>query len=686
MQVGRLIGTLGACAVFLLPAPSAGAQETGDLADLVGREVPGLDDEFAFLQEEDVVFSAAKHQQKVGFSPSAVIVITRREIEESGALTLMELLRRYPAVHVYEFDPMYPTAEIRGSYQVLMLLDGREVNLELYAAPFYSFLPVGLKDIERIEIVLGPNSALYGANAVSAVINVTSRTPGDEFHADLSTAAGSHGSSLIEGILEGGTGPLAGRASLGIDRGLSWMDRDLQSKDILRTHATLRLRIPGGQLIANGGLVTGAGRVFALAGYMDCREIIMAHARADLEIADFKARVYWYGLRTRLDLDLGLVHPDMGVSLGKVPTLEFAGDTVQAEAQYNAELFADNLLIAGMDFRVTSFRSDQLVDGDILEYRLGIFLHDEHRFSERLLLTLGARFDWNNKTEPGTSPRAALVYNPAGEHFLRLSAAMAYRKPSLMETSANFFIDENPAFPEIDELFERKGISNASLQNESLAAVELGYRGALLDRALRLGADFYLGFNRNTIDFASDIRFDQTPLGPRINIAESRLGYGNAGRDINVFGVHFNAEAEPARELTLFLRGDFRHRWVVPGGGRDIWVSRLLSSAGGTLRLPFGLVVHLALVYVGERDNEIRDPVSVLAPPIVATVPVRFYALCALNYKIELGASRVDLGLALFNPFGGRFREETGTRAPDGSNFGGELLGTRAMLTARFRY
>jgi hypothetical protein len=44
------------------------------------------------------------------------------------------------------------------------------------------------------------------------------------------------------------------------------------------------------------------------------------------------------------------------------------------------------------------------------------------------------------------------------------------------------------------------------------------------------------------------------------------------------------------------------------------------------------------------------------------------------------------VGLSLFNPFGGPFREEMGTRAPDGSNYGGEYLGTRAMLTARFRY
>jgi hypothetical protein len=46
----------------------------------------------------------------------------------------------------------------------------------------------------------------------------------------------------------------------------------------------------------------------------------------------------------------------------------------------------------------------------------------------------------------------------------------------------------------------------------------------------------------------------------------------------------------------------------------------------------------------------------------------------------------VDLGLSWFNPFGGSFREQTGTRAADGSNYGGEYIGTRAILMGRIRY
>jgi iron complex outermembrane receptor protein len=137
------------------------------------------------LHIRDRVTVAARHPQPITESPSTVIVITREDIEDSGATSLPDLLRRYPAVHVYVTDPLYPAMMIRGTIRVLVLVDGREVNLELVVAPIYELIPVGLEDIERIEIVLGPNSALYGANAVSAVFNIQTRKPADGLHARI---------------------------------------------------------------------------------------------------------------------------------------------------------------------------------------------------------------------------------------------------------------------------------------------------------------------------------------------------------------------------------------------------------------------------------------------------------------------------------------------------------------------
>ncbi|MFC1655019.1 TonB-dependent receptor plug domain-containing protein, partial [Myxococcota bacterium] len=581
----------------------------------------------------------------------------------------------------------YPPGPYGTTYgRILVLLDGREVNLELFEAPFYAMLPVGLCEIERIEIVLGPNSALYGANAVSAVLNITTRPPGRNFSADACLAGGGQESTILEAQVGGGAGPLSFKASFGLDRQNSWMDRDLLARDVKRAGATLRLDLPGGQATVNGGVVIGAGRFYAMMGYISSEEFVLAHTKADFEMGGFKARAYWYGMRSTLNVELGLVHPDMGLSLGTVPPMDMAGDTAQAEAQYDLELFEDNLLIAGTDFRLTNYRCGQFVDTDIWEYRLGVFVHDEHRFGERLVVTVGARFDYNSRTKPAVSPRAAVVYNLAADHFLRLSGGTAFRKPSLMETSANFRIDANPAFPEIKTLFEQKGISNPDLSNESLTSVELGYRGALFEKALRFGVDSYIGFHRERISFYTYIRFDQTPLGPRINIDGSQVGYDNEGFDTNNFGIAVYIEGDLIEELSLFFRGEYRRRWHIKGDGLDEWMTRVLGAAGGTLRLPFGLRVHLAGVYIGGRVDDVINPVSVLAPRIMGEVPDRFYALFAVNYTHQLGDSRLDLGLSLFNPFGAPFREEMGTVAPDGSNYGGELIGSRAMLTARFRY
>ncbi|MBW1808451.1 MAG: TonB-dependent receptor [Deltaproteobacteria bacterium] len=658
-------------------------------AVLAQEEAFDLEDEFAFLEEEDVVVSAAKHKQQAGFAPAAVIIVTRKEIEESGATTLAEFLRRYPQVDVYEFDPLYPTIEIRGTYRTLMLLDGREVNTEMFVSPFYALLPVSLQEIERIEIVMGPNSALYGANAVSAVINVITRRYHDDFNATVSTAFGELGNTIVDAIMAGKAGPVSLQGSFGVERANSWMVRDSLSKDVVRAYATTRIEIPDGELTLNGGLTLVSGRIFGMIGYLETKDMYLAHTMADLKLGDLKLKAYWYGQRLGLDAELLLIHPDLGIELGTIPTIELTADTTQFEAQYDLELFENNLLIVGADFRYSRHHAEQFVRPTSEETRFGAFFHYEHRFFEKLLVTAGLRLDWNRTNKRPTwalSPRGAIVYNLAANHFLRLSGGSAFRKPSIMETSMDFRIDADPAFPELRTLFEEKGISNENLGNETLATVELGYRGSFLDRALKIGLDAYLGFNRNIIGFTTDVLFEDTGLGPRINVDESDIGYTNEGIDYNLTGVSGNFEANPVDQLTLFLRANYSYLWDKETGDEITSYPRIIIATGGTYRLAFGLTAHLAFVYVDRRLSDLRNPYSILGTPLDIKVPERNYLIGSLNYAFKLGASQVDLGLSFFNLFNGHFREEPGVLRTDGQNYGGEILRRRMMLTARFSY
>ena len=661
-------------------------QEDADYPDLVGvDDQSAVMDEFALLQEQDVVFSAARHRQKTGFSPSAVIVITRKEIDESGAVTLLELLRRYPEVNVFQHDPMYPLADIRGTSRVILLVDGRGVNLEFFQSPFYTAMPAGMNSIERIEIVLGPNSALYGADAIAAVINVVTQKPSGEFQADVELAGGEHGTNIVDGAVQGGVGPVSARLTFGVDQADSWMRRRLHSKRLARVEGSVRLELSGGEILLRGGLLSGSGRFFGGVGYFDFAEYQIPYAQVNLEISDLKVQAVYRGLRTSYDFELGLLDPNLG-ELGRMPHFCTDGDTFQAAAQYDLEPFEGNLLIGGIDGRFTSYREDEFVNPDVQEYRLGVFVHDEQRFADKVLVTLGARFDYNSISDPAVSPRAAVVYNPAGEHFLRLSAGMAFRKPTLLESSVNFHIVANPAFPEVSEIFEKYGPSNPDLNNEKIMMVEAGYRGALLDGALRLGADAYFGSTWDNIVFGSYVHIEDTPFGPRIVPEESRVRYDNTGHDDMLIGVNAGATWDPDESLSLFLKGEFRHGWLTKDNSRNPWVVKLQAVAGGTLRTDSGFTLHLAGVYTGSRGRTIRNPQSIMLPDIPSEAPPRFYLLSAAGYAFNLGDSRVDLGLSLFNPFSGRMREQTGTRAADGSNYGGELVGRRVMLSARVRY
>ena len=221
---------------------------------------------------------------------------------------------------------------------------------------------------------------------------------------------------------------------------------------------------------------------------------------------------------------------------------------------------------------------------------------------------------------------------------------------------------------------------------EIITAVEAGYRGALLDRALRLGADVYLGMNREAINFVNDVRFRPPPFNMQIDLTNSKIGYANLGRDTNIVGAHFSIEGEPLDELTLFLRGNLRHGWYTEDNSASEVFPRILGTLGGILRLPAGVVVHLTAVYVGSRFFHVRNPESSLAPTVNVDIPARTYLLAAVTYRLPLGPAKLHLGFNFFNPFGGHFREAQGVITSLGECYGGEVLGTRALFTARITY
>ena len=137
---------------------------------------------FEGMFDEPVTMSATGKPERVSETPVTMDVITQDDIRRSGARDIPTLLKRLPGVDVYQGSPGTSEVSMGGFIQVIgsrvmVLLNGRQIYLGSFGEVFWSSLPVELHEIRQIEVIRGPQSALYGFNAVDGVINIVTFDP-----------------------------------------------------------------------------------------------------------------------------------------------------------------------------------------------------------------------------------------------------------------------------------------------------------------------------------------------------------------------------------------------------------------------------------------------------------------------------------------------------------------------------
>lgn len=130
------------------------------------------------------VTSVSKKEQKLSRTASAVFVITRDDIQHSGAANIPDLLRMVPGLDVAQINGSTWAVSARGfndefADKLLVLVDGRTVYSPLFSGVFWDAQNVPLEDIERIEVIRGSGAIVWGANAVNGVINITTKKAAD---------------------------------------------------------------------------------------------------------------------------------------------------------------------------------------------------------------------------------------------------------------------------------------------------------------------------------------------------------------------------------------------------------------------------------------------------------------------------------------------------------------------------
>ncbi|MFQ5635618.1 MAG: TonB-dependent receptor plug domain-containing protein, partial [Gammaproteobacteria bacterium] len=168
-----------------LPAQAAVVTDTEELIGLSLEEL---------LQVQ--VTTLSRKPQTMSGSPAAVFVISQKDIQQSGARTLPDILRMVPGVQVAQVDANTWAVTARGSNgifanKLLVLQDGRSLYGPMFSGVRWDAQDTDLSSIERIEVIRGPGAVMWGSNAVNGVINVITKSAADTQGLKADVAVGS---------------------------------------------------------------------------------------------------------------------------------------------------------------------------------------------------------------------------------------------------------------------------------------------------------------------------------------------------------------------------------------------------------------------------------------------------------------------------------------------------------------
>lgn len=491
------------CSLLAIPVVASGEQHAALNQDITSLEQ-------LLNTEVTTVTSASKYQQELTNAPSSVSIITADDIRKNGYRTLAEALNSVQGFYI-TYDRGYHYLGIRGfsplgdnDSRVLVLVDGHRLNDGvLEQAPLGSYFPVDLDLIDRIEVIRGPGSSLYGTSAFIAVINVITRSGTTLRGGELAVSGGSYhnwtGRATAGGKRENGLDLLisgsyrdsAGRQQLyfpeyspnngiaqNMDGETSW---DLLARATWKHLSLLVLHQKRDKLVPTAPYFT----IFndPAQKTADQRTLVGLGYTRDTGFADFNLRLTY----NRYQYDGDYPYDNAGSYLLNRDNIlaEWVGSDL-----YLSKNIGSHLLTAGMEYRwqFTERQSNfDVIPGYVSHlndnhqtFVQGYYLQDEYHLLQNLILNAGLRYDHYDTFGGTLNPRAAVIWKPFDSSVLRLSYSEAFRAPNAFEM---YYADS----------VSTKG--NHDLKPEKIRAVELSYDQYIGDHLRTNLTGFYARFN-----------------------------------------------------------------------------------------------------------------------------------------------------------------------------------------------
>ena len=400
------------------------------------------------------VVSASRRQEKVLEAPASVAIVEAAEIRNRPALSVAEHIRDLPGVDFSQTGLAQSNVVVRGfnnvfSGALLTLTDNRIARVPSLRLNAYNFIPVTNDDIERIEVVLGPGSALYGPNSASGVMHIITRSPFTSAGTNVNLGLGERSVRKV-GMRHAGAASdrLGYKVSAQYYTGMDWeyedpaevqaraANPDIQPRsfDIERQSAEVRLDYKASDdltAILAAGYNKGDQIELTGLGAGQARDWAYNYVQLRLLYKNWFAQVFQNGSDAGETFTLRDGNPIVDKS--KLTAFQI---------QHSAALGVRQRFTYGADVLLTRPDTEGTITGGNEDYdqtnEFGAYVQSETALSEMLDLVVALRYDDHNRIPEGEiSPRAGLVFKPRETQILRLTYNRAFATPS----SNNLYLD-----------------------------------------------------------------------------------------------------------------------------------------------------------------------------------------------------------------------------------------------------
>ncbi|MGQ0735768.1 MAG: TonB-dependent receptor plug domain-containing protein, partial [Acidobacteriota bacterium] len=477
-----------------------------------------------------VVVTASRHEEQLINAPVTMTVIPESVINGAPSQSLTDLLRAVPGLNTVQTSARDINVTSRGatgslSNTLLVLLDGRSIYQDSFGIVMWDLLPVDTAEIKQVEVIRGPASAVWGANAMTGVVNVISKTPREMQGTSVSVRFGQLDRTRSGEAFDGG-GLFAVNAvhadapderfAFKVSAGFLAQEPFLRPAGTVpgtgtpypafpnkgttqhRVDARADYDFPDKRqaLIIAGGLAATDGLIHTGLGPLDVqRGSMLKYGRMTYRRDRLKVQVFVNDVDGRAPFLLQQ-RPD-----GHPLQLDVEDQAYEVEFSNTKVLGTRHLLAYGGNFRHNRFDIPLAPRGRRRDEG-GLYVQDQIFLSDRFRWLVGTRVDRFGILDRALfSPRTALIVKPRPNHSVRVSFNKAFRAPSFIN---NFFdtsfvsqVDLGPAGP---FQFASVAIGNENLKAEQLSAYEIGYIAGL--GRVTLDAAFYVNRTRNIVLFA----------------------------------------------------------------------------------------------------------------------------------------------------------------------------------------